>query len=494
MLTRRSALSSLAAPLVWRSGAPAARRPNILFILMDDMGYRALSCYGNPYVETPHLDRLAGQGMRFTAAYVTPQCTPSRATFLTGQYTARNRMWHVIPWYGTPWARVREPEFLDNLPRGAFTLAKGLKQAGYATACIGKWHLTTNEDGDYNSLRPEGAPHYGFDAGMLPVPKEAMALDRGVDLLTDRAIRFIEDHRERPFFCYLAHHAIHRQLAAPPALVAKYRKKGYPDTGLNKAVLLASLEHMDAAIGRLLRRVDELGLREKTAVVFMTDNGGICESYNPKPVRDGQSGGWRIVPADPEFENTPLRAGKGFAQEGGIRVPMTVRWPGVVRPGSVCETPVHIVDMMPTFFQMAGARAPASHVMDGVDLTPLWSGGQAPAPRPLYFYMPLYDLRWANTPCAAVRDGDYKLIEYFGDYIDLEANNVYRIGRRLELYDLRRDIGETKNLAATMTERAARLSARLHEWIRSCGAAVPGENPRYDPARALEETKIRPAG
>ena len=476
-LTRRSLL---AAPGLLRAQPHAASRPNILLILMDDMAARSLSCYGNPYVKTPHLDRLAEEGVRFTNAYATPQCTPTRASLLTGQSTARNRMWHVIPWYAYPWARVQEPDYVENLPRGAFTLAKELKAAGYATACLGKWHLTANPDGDYTALFPQGAPHYGFDRGWPRPSQELIAYDRAVDALTGSAIGFIEENRNRPWFCYLSHHAIHRALAAPPALVEKYRRQGFPETGLNNATLLASMEHMDAGIGRVLARLDEWKLRENTAVIFLTDNGGIHRSYLPVPVRQ-PGGGWRLKPGAFEFDSTPLREGKGFCYEGGIRVPMIVRWPERIKPGRVEETPAHVVDLLPTLFSMAGARAPEGYVLDGVNLQPLLEGRARAPQRSLYWYMPLYDIRWCGTPCAAVRHGDYKLIEYFGDSFDNAPEPNYRLGRRLELYDLKRDPGEARDLAGQMPERVQAMERDLHAWIHSCGAAVPELNPRYDP-------------
>jgi len=477
-LSRRALLAAAAFQPV------PAPRPNILFILMDDMSARALSCYGNPHVQTPHLDKLAAEGMRFTQAYVTPQCTPTRATLFTGQYTARHRMWHVIPYYGTPRGRVEEPNFTESLPRGAFTLAKGLQAAGYATACLGKWHLTTGPDGDYNSLRPAGAPHYGFDEGLDGIPKEAMAHDRAVDFLTTKALDFIQRQNaaRRPWFCYLSHHATHRVLAAPPGLVAKYRARGFPESGLNSALALACMEHMDAGIGRLLAQVDG-----NTLVVFLTDNGGIYRSYSPKPRRTSD-GNWELADPQYEFESTPLREGKGFAYEGGIRVPLIVRWPGRVKAGAVCDTPVHAVDWLPTLLDVAGGHAPAGYPVDGVSLRPLLEGRGRFAPRALYWYMPLYDIRWAATPCAAVRQGDYKLIEYFGDSFD---GATYRPGHRLELYHLRDDAGETRNLAAAMPALASRMRDDLHAWIQRCGAVVPGLNARYDPERALEETRVR---
>lgn len=485
MLSRRDfSLASAVAPASLLARQKAAEtRPNILFILMDDMSARALSCYGNPHVQTPHLDRLAGEGMRFTQAYVTPQCTPTRASLLTGQYTARNRMWHVIPYYATPWGHIEEPNYTESLPRGAFTLAKGLQAAGYATACLGKWHLTTGPDGDYNSLRPAGAPHFGFDEGLEGIPKEVMAYDRGVNLLTDKAIDFIRRNQGKPWFCYLSHHATHRVLAAPPELVAKYRARGFPDTGLNNSLVLASMEHVDNSIGRLLQHV-----KGNTAVVFLTDNGGIYRSYSPKPVRQ-PDGTWELTDPVYEFESTPLREGKGYAYEGGIRVPFIVRWPGHVKPNSVSHAPVHAVDLLPTFLHMANTQAPRGYPLDGVSLRPLLEGNGSLPARSLYWYMPLYDIRWAGTPCAVVRRGDYKLIEYFGDSFEGPRHVP---GHKVELFDLRRDTGETRNLASELPRVADSLLADLHAWIRSCGAVVPSVNPRFDPARALEESKLRP--
>ncbi len=473
------------------SVAPA-RKTNFLFILMDDMAARALSCYGNPYVRTPNLDRLAREGTRFTNAYATPQCTPTRASLLTGQYTARNGMWHVIPWYGTPWARVAEPPYREQLARETFTLAKGLRQAGYATGCFGKWHLTTGADGNYSFLNNAAATHYGFDRSLTDLPKEEMAADRAVRFLTDRAIEFIGANASRPWFCYLPHHATHRQLAAPKPLIDKYLKMGFPETGLNRAIALASMEHMDSEIGRLLAHLDATGQTARTAVIFTTDNGGIFEQYIHVPVRDGAS--WRLNLNDREFESAPYRAGKGFAYEGGIRVPAIVRWPGVTPAGRVEHTPVHMVDWMPTMLEGAGAAIPKDHPVDGVSVRNLLAGKPL-APRDLFWYMPLYDLRWAGTPCAAVRSGRTKLIEYFGDhFVPAEGGGLRYVPEgRVEMYDLADDPSEANDLAPSRAREAAALRDRLHRWIRSCGAVVPGANPRHDPARELAETRQKPA-
>ena len=353
-LSRRQLLASVPASLA----AQASRRPNILFILADDLGYTGVRCYGGRHARTPNLDRLAGEGVRFTQAYVQPQCTPTRASLLTGQHTARNRMWHVIPGYSYPFMRQREPEYRVNLDRGAPTLADTLRKAGYSTGIFGKWHLTANEDGNYEQLFPEAAAHYGFDwAEARHDPRGVHGrTDKAVDQFTHEACGFLERNRDKPFFLYLPHHSIHRPVLAPSELEKKYRELGYITEGLNSPVYLAALEHLDAGVGRVLAKLKELGLEENTIVVFLSDNGGV----------------------DTMFDNAPLRAGKGSVYEGGIRVPCIVRWPGVVKPGTVSETPLHVVDWYPTLVEAAGARTPAGHLLDGVSLVPHLRGGPRP--------------------------------------------------------------------------------------------------------------------
>jgi arylsulfatase A-like enzyme len=483
-LTRAAAVPFLLA----LAGTAWAAPPNILFILSDDQGWPTLSSYGGRLVPTPHLDGLAREGMRFTQAYVTPQCTPTRAALLTGQHTARNGMWHVIPWYGYPWARVAEPGYVEQLPREAFTLAKGLRQAGYATAIVGKWHLTANADGHYEGLLPAAAPHYGFEVSVPSLPREGGYGDKGVARFTDEAIRFVEEHRDRPWFLYLSHHTIHNPVLAPPALVQEHLARGAPAAGLHNATYLASIEHLDASIGRLLARLDALGLASRTLVVFLSDNGGVHRLWDAeRPARDA-GGRWRLALKERQLDNAPLREGKGSAYEGGIRVPCLVRWPGAVKPGTVSDTPVHVVDWLPTLLEVAGARPPEGHVLDGTSLVAHLRGGPGPR-RPLYWYLPLYDTLWGATPSAVVRDGDLKLIEFFGDWID--GQGLHHEGHRLELYDLAKDPGETRDLAATQEREAERLHGQLRAWMASVGAPVPGLNPRHDPLRALVKSRTK---
>jgi len=475
---------------VWSAAAFASEsRPNFLVILTDDQGWPTLGCYGSKLVPTPHLDRLAAGGVRFTDAYVMPQCTPTRAALLTGQHTARNGMWHVIGWYGYPWARIAEPPFREQLPREWPTLPKALKAAGYTTGMAGKWHLTTGADGDYTHLR-EGAAH-GFDFVAPRGPGSQNEGDKWVDHLTDAAIGFIRGQREKPWFFCLAHHTLHGVVSAPEELVKKHRAAGAPESGKFNATYLAAIEHLDTSIGRLLAALDETGQAENTFVLFLSDNGGVDTLLaTPGMSGDPFDGTTPLRVKTQEFDNAPLRSGKGSAYEGGIRVPCLVRWPAVVKAGQDCRTPVHVTDWMPTLLAAAGSTPAKDHLIDGVNLLPLLQGGSIPD-RPLFFHMPLYDLRWASTPCAVIREGDWKLIESFGDSFDADLR--YRPGRKLELFHLGDDLGETRDLSATEPARAAAMSERLHEWLRSIPATIPGENPHFDPARMLEETKDKQA-
>lgn len=472
--------------LTWLMGGVsvlAAPQPNILFILTDDQGWATLGCYGSKRVPTPHLDRLAREGVRFTDAYVMPQCTPTRAALLTGQHTARNGMWHVIPWYGLPWARIAEPAFREQLPRDWPTLPKRLRAAGYRTGMAGKWHLTTGADGDYVQLKAGDA--HGFDYVAPRGPGSQNEGDKWVDHLTDAAIAFLRERKGGPWFFYLAHHTVHSVVSAPAALVKKHRDTGAPSEGMHNATYLAAIEHLDNSIGRLLAALNETGQSDNTLVVFLSDNGGLDTNFLPAEVTDGSA---PLKVKTREFDNAPLRAGKGSAYEGGLRVPCLVRWPAVAKAGQVNATLVHVVDWLPTLLAAAGSAAPAQPVLDGRSLLPLLRGESLP-PRPLYWYMPLYDLRWAATPCAVIRDGDWKLIEYFGDWFDAEPR--YHAGHKLELFNLRDDLGETRDLANVEAARATKMQAQLRAWLQSIPAPVPGANPHFDAKRQLEESRLK---
>lgn len=475
--------------------SPAATQPNILLILTDDQGWPTIGCYGGKIVPTPNLDRLALEGVQFTSAYVTSQCTPTRASLLTGQYTARNGLWHVLSGYWYPHARMSEMPFAVNLPRETPTLAKGLRAAGYRTAIVGKWHLTTNGDGNYQGLRPEAASHYGFDYAPPVLSRSAFrpGYDRGVDLLTEQALGFIEENRDRPWFCYVSHHMIHGVVVAPTALEDKYREWGYGDTGPNRAVYLAGLEHLDRSVGTIMNRLDSLGETDETLILFLSDNGGIHKRLGFRSLSPDDLPLPRFQPDLVEYDNAPLRGGKGSIYEGGVRVPFIARWPGTIRPGFVCKTPVHVVDILPTCLAAAGAPRLKGHTLDGRNLLPLMTSesDRRLTRRPLYQYMPFYDLAFSITPSASIHLGRYKLIEFFGDRV--ASNGQYTPGHHLELYDLATDTGEKKNLLNTQPEIADMLHKQLHRWMRRMGVPQPGPNPRFDPLKAFTVTREKPA-
>ncbi len=442
-------------------------KPNIIFILMDDLGWSSISSYGNTHVNTLNIDRLAQEGMRFTDAYVTPQCTPTRAIIMTGQNSPSNKMWHVIPKYYFPYQRMQEPTYIENLPRETFTVAEAMQKEGYKTAIFGKWHLHNyGEEGYYTRLFKENAHFYGFDE-VDPVtdPTEYQSrTDKGVNFLTDQTIRFIEENKSHPFFVYLSHHTIHGPVLAPDSLVQKYIEKGHPEKGVNNATYLAAIEHFDNSIGKILNKLDELDLSKKTIVIFTSDNGGV----------------------DTEFNNAPLRYGKGSPYEGGIRVPFIIRWPGMVDEGKVNSYPIHAIDFYPTLVEMAGGNPSQYEFLDGMSLVPELNGTGKLKRESLYWYMPLYDPLpysvWATTPAAVIRKGDNKLIKFFGDYIDISDGTKKHIpGKRIELYNLKTDIGEQINLVDDEKDLAVTLEKDLDDWLASTGVALPTLNDNYNP-------------
>ncbi len=471
--------------------AASAPKPNILIILTDDQGYATIGRYGGKVVATPHLDQLADQGMRFTDAYVTSQCTPTRASLLTGQYTARNRMWHVIGWYGYPWARMTEPLYRENLSRETFNIARGLQQVGYTTGIFGKWHLTTNEDGHYLGLNPAAAAHYGFDQSGEPLPDSDFdeGSDRGVSRLTKQALRFIEDSKDQPWFCLVSHHMIHGKVVAPDSLVKKYRSLGYGDTGPNRAVYLSGLELIDWSVGELVSGLQKMGEADETLVIFVSDNGGIDQKHAFRDLTYQQPKGLQFPIDITEYDNDPLRAGKGSVYEGGVRVPFIFSWPQQIAAKRVDSTPVHIIDLAPTLLEVAGSTT--EHHLDGMSLVPLLEGNDSSDySRPIFQYYPFYDLLWGQTPCASIRIGKYKLIEFFGDYVD--ESRRYHIAYKLELYDLEKDIGETHNLVAELPDVAKKLKSRLHQWYHDMKVPIPKQNAHFVPSRAFEVTRDKP--
>ncbi len=424
------------------------KKPNIFFILIDDMGWPDLACYGSKFHETPNIDRLASQGMKFTDAYAAcPVCSPTRASIMAGQYPARVGITDFIPGHWRPYEKLVVPENRLQLPLESVTIAEVLKERGYATCYIGKWHLGGKD------FSPD---KQGFDKVVLGVKNRN---DKQVSGFTDQAIKFIEEKKQEPFFLYLSHHTVHIKLEAPEKLVEKYRNKPKPATGVNNPTYAAMVEHLDTNIGRIVKKLDELDLAGRTIVIFFSDNGGLHQAYG------GYTGKRQIVST-----NAPLRDEKGTLYEGGIRVPLIVRWPGVVKAGTTCEEPVTSVDFYPTFLKILGTRGDSDQVLDGEDILPLLRQTGTLERDAIYWHYPHYH---HSRPAGAIREGDYKLIEFFED-------------GQLELYNLKRDVGEKNNLAEIMSKKAADLQRKLAKWRQSVGAKMPTPNPDYDPARANE--------
>jgi len=471
-ITRRSALVRLLAagvgaaalpactPTAMRAGGGKTRKaPNILFILADDMGWADAGCYGNTFVETPVIDRLATEGMRFTDAYAAPVCSPTRSSIQTGQYTARTGIYDFIPGHWRPYEKLIPPPNRLALPLESTTLAEALAPGGYVATSIGKWHLghSTFQQG---YVRPPAGDE-GLDAlpdGFATKVKAFAKANPGkrVGPLTKQAVQFMAAHRDEPFLCFLSHHAVHIVCQARDELVKKYQAKAERRKTPIYPVYAAMCEAMDESVGLCLETLEHLGLADDTVVVFYSDNGGLDQIYT--------GNGPRIT------TNAPLRGFKGSLYEGGIRVPLVVRWPGTTAPGSTCRWPVISNDVLPTLLDVAGIDKRPAQPIDGTSLVPLLQGRDRVDRDTLYWYYPTYH---HSVPALAVREGDFKLIHFLQD-------------DRVELYNLAEDIGEQHDLAARMPEKAAALKAKLHAWRKALGAPLPEPNPDHDPARAKE--------
>ena len=444
-----------------RVQSSAQRPPSIVLILADDLGWTDLGCYGSRYYETPHVDRLAREGMRFTQAYASAaQCAPTRACLMTGRDVGRHGIWAVERLRGHErFRRMIPPENEIRLPLDEITIADSLRKVGYRTGMFGKWHLgeedpyqPRNRGFDEALTFKEDYLHFGFTT------RPPSAIEPGTyltDFLTDRAVRFIEENKDRPFFLYLPHFAVHGPIIAKPELVPRYERKP-PDRGHRNPAYAAMIQSIDEGVGRIVARIDALGLAKNTLLVFYSDNGG-SGGYE----RDG------IVRFSPT-SNEPLRGGKGMLYEGGIRVPLIARWPGVVEVGTTSEALVTSTDFFPTFLALAGREPDAGRPMDGFNLLPVLRGAARATPGrgaihwhyPSYLQAEIEKGTWRITPSGAIRSGDSKLIEWFED-------------GRLELYDLGRDPGETHDLAREMPEKAEALRRRLADWRRATGAPMP---------------------
>jgi arylsulfatase A len=435
---------------------PVAKRPpNILLIMIDDLGWSDLHCQGNKRLDTPHLDRLATQGMRFTDAYAAaPVCSPTRAAILTGQSPARIGLTnHISNRKFLPAnAKVLPAETLMYLPLEHVTIAERLKKAGYRTAMLGKWHLAGMPRREGRGLVEFYPEKQGFDINLggcahggpptffdpykihtLPNRREGEYLPYR---LADEAIKLMSKKDDKPFFLALWNYTVHWPMEAPKELIAKYKSRiGY---GVKDARYAAMIEAMDKSMGQIFSALDRLKLADNTLVIFTSDNGGFSGVA----------------------DNRPLRSGKGFLYEGGIRVPMIVRWPGVVKPGTLCKVPVVSTDLPVTIAAAVGLPAETKLPLDGESLLPLLRQSGKLKRDTLFFHYPNYAWHRSNRLGSAIRQGPHKLIEYFDD-------------GTVELYNVEEDLSERKNLASSQPELAARLTKRLHAWRAETGAKLP---------------------
>lgn len=450
--------------------AGAANKPNIVFILADDLGYTDLACYGSKYYETPNLDRLAQQGMRFTDGYTCgPNCQPTRAALLSGQYGPRTGVYTVggidrFNWQSRP---LRPVDNAQGLPLDKITLPQTLKRAGYATGMFGKWHLGNDaqrhpsQRGFDEAIESSGV-HFDFQTDpKVEYPKGQYL----ADFLTDKAVDFIKRHKDEPFFLYLPHFGVHGPHQAKPELIAKFKDKK-PVGGHNSPAYAAMIYSVDESVGRIVTLLEELKLADNTLVIFSSDNGGVG-GYQREGIR-----------TEPGItDNTPLRGGKGMLYEGGVRVPYIFRWPGKIQTATQCATPINSVDLYPTLLELAGAKPPADYPLDGESYVKLlMNGGKGSLKRDaIYWHFPGYlgagATSWRTTPGGAIRSGDWRLQEYFED-------------GRLELYNLHDDLGQTNNLAASNPAKAKELHAKLVAWRKELNAPMPTKNTEQGKAPA----------
>jgi len=461
MISRRfvALLSMLIAPLV----AWSDERPNIVVFVIDDLGRNDLGCYGSKFIRTPNIDRLALDGLQLMNGYAAcPVCSPTRASLLTGKYPARL---HITDWLPGRPDRTDQPLARPVIPQQLAleetTLAEAMKAAGYQTAHVGKWHLggaghepqkqgfDVNIAGDHTGTPLSYFAPFRNKERFMPGLEEAPAGEYLTDRLTAEAERIIERFKDKPFFLYFAHYAVHTPLRAKQDLIAKYKNNRPPGTQ-NNAIYAAMIESMDDSIGRIRKKLAELKLDQNTIVLFTSDNGGLSTGEGANT---------------PATTNAPLREGKGFLYEGGIRTPYLIAWPNRIKPGQKLATPFCSIDVFPTLLELCGVTSKATP--DGISQAAHLLGGPAPDRENLYWHYPHY-ANQGSRPSGAIRSGSWKMIEFFEQ------------GRR-ELYNVSTDESETNNRAMEQPEIVQRLATSLAAWRKDVGAQMMTPNPKYLP-------------
>jgi uncharacterized sulfatase len=468
----------LATPALPLEATAAESSPNIIFIMIDDLGWSDLGCYGDDFVETPRIDQLAAEGMKFTDFYAAGAvCSPTRCAVQSGQNQTRIGITAHIPGHWRPFERIQTPLTTMALPLDTVTVAESLKAAGYHTGYIGKWHLggevqfqPAAQGYDFSAVI--GGPHLpgkyrvqhrsGFGEERKPAPDQYRT-----DFEADLSIEFIEQHQGEPFFLMVSPFAVHIPLGAMSDKVAKYEAKAKAmQRDLPHPVYAALIEHCDDLVGRIVDAVDAAGLTEKTLIVFTSDNGGLYRRYDYNPDAD-----------DNVSSLAPLKGEKGALHEGGVRVPLIVKYPPLVAPGSTCAEPTISYDFYPTFVDLAGGKLPENQTIDGLSLAPLFDQPQGQFERSaIHWHYPHYH---HDRPASSIRERDWKLIEYLDGTGDIE------------LYHIAEDLGESTNLADEKQGRVADLKKKLATWRVAVGARMPIPNPHYDPDRAPEWWSLR---
>ncbi len=435
------------------SKSKGGERPNILFILIDDMGINDLGCYGNPLVETPVIDNLAKEGMLFTQAYASPVSSATRASILSGQNTARHKVWEVLGCHDRPYTQFQSPQFNQELPSEIETYADILTSEGYDCGIFGKWHVGST---------PEAKGFGGCDVEITdPALKEyAKKYNfQQAGKITAESIEFMRKNQDKPFMLCVSHFLVHAPLTAPKELTDYYSQK-MRQTGITSfhPEYLSMIDMVDNSVGMVLGELKELGLEENTIVIFASDNGGLEDDMMLATPLAGC--------------NDPYRSQKGDLYEGGIHIPMIVRWGDNVKAGSRCDELVMNYDLFSTFLDLGNGKAPKDQACDGVSLVPLFKGDITSLDRDaVYWHFPTN--MWTRYPMGAIRKGNYKLIENFSD-------------GSIELYDVVNDKGEVVELSMSKPEIAAELLHRLHQWREDVDADMPTPNPNFDPLREHE--------
>ncbi|MEM8889232.1 MAG: sulfatase [Bacteroidota bacterium] len=456
--------------------------PNIVFILADDLGWADLGIYGNTFNETPNLDKMAAEGMRFTNAYAAaPVCSPTRASIQSGQYPAHVGITDFIPGHWRPYESHRVPiNRTQYLPEEIVSLGEVLQAGGYKTGYFGKWHLGWGDEHmpgnqGYEDWRiQQGGTFYNLKSKKAIRPMDSSLNDevRLSTVLTDYSLNFIEENKDQPFFLFLSHYDVHVQLDADMDLIEKYLAKEKPDDYPGNAIYAAMIEHIDRSLERVVSKLEELGLSENTLLVFFSDNGGLKSRFDEIPLLAKSK---LSIYEDSELQyiatsNAPLRAEKGTVYEGGIREPLLIKWPGKIKEGSLSDALVSSVDFYPTFMEIAGIDPIKTQKLDGESMLPILKGENVQGERSLFWHYPVYH---HDVPAGAIRKGKWKLIESFTE-------------DRFELYDLENDPGESKNLVELYPDLVRELATELAEWRKEVGAEMPVANPEFDQSRRKE--------